>query len=236
MNRSFFFSFTVVVFILGVMLGFQLRVTNAGNTAITGDREQILAMEKKSLVEDLYEMQLEITDLSTKLDHTVIGQKETEEALGLELAKIKRFGGLSQVAGPGVELVVQSYPGQAGPSTVHALQNITDIHLLKIVNELCNAGSEAVAINGQRITAVSEVRLAGSHINVNGVPLSPPYHIVAIGDASALKGRLELKEGLADYLNECGISVEVLEKIEVVIPAFTDELYYEYANIVKENQ
>lgn len=219
---------------LGVMLGFQLRVTNFGNAAITGEREQVLAMEKKSLVEDLYEMQLEITDLSAKLDQTVIGQKEAEEALRLELAKIKRFGGLSQVTGPGVELVVQSYPGQAGLSTVHALQNITDIHLLKIVNELCNAGAKAVAINGQRITAVSEVRLAGSHINVNGAPLSPPYHIIAIGEVSALKGRLELKEGLNDYLNECGISVETLEKNEVVIPAFTDELYFENAELVKE--
>ena len=51
MNRTFFFSFTVLVFILGVMLGFQLRGANAGNTAVPGDREQKLAMEKKNLVE-----------------------------------------------------------------------------------------------------------------------------------------------------------------------------------------
>ena len=235
MKRSFFLSFTVVVFMLGVLLGFQLRGTNAGNTAAPGDREQKLAMEKKSLVEDLYEMQLEITDLSTKLEQAGIGQKEAEEALRLELAKIKRFAGLSQVSGPGVELIMQSRPGQVEPGPIQAQQNITDQHLLKIVNELYCAGSEAVAINGQRITAVSEVRLAGSHINVNSAPLSSPYRIIAIGDASALKGRLELQEGLVDYLNECGISVKVLEKSEVVVPAFTDELYYEYANIVKDN-
>ncbi|OQA09309.1 MAG: hypothetical protein BWY65_01139 [Firmicutes bacterium ADurb.Bin373] len=234
MNRTFFFSFTVLVFILGVMLGFQLRGANAGNTAVPGDREQKLAMEKKNLVEELYEMQLEINDLSTKLDQAGIGQKEAEEALRLELAKIKRFAGLSEVSGPGVEFIIQSRPGQTEPGPGRNLQNVTDHHLLKTVNELHCAGAQAVAINGQRITTLSEVRQAGEHINVNGVPLSPPYHVIAIGDTPALKGRLELKEGLVDYLNACGISVEALEKDEVVVPA-SDELYYEYAKIVKEN-
>lgn len=235
MNRSFFYSFTLVTIMLGVMLGFQFRTTSAGNSVAASDRGQELALEKKSLVGDLHEMQMEINDLSTKLDQAGIGQKEAEEALSIELAKIKRFAGLSQVSGPGVEFIVQGQPLQAGAGTEHVLQNITDQHLLKIVNELYCAGSEAAAINGQRITAVSEVRLAGSHINVNGTPIAPPYHIIAIGDASALKGRLELKGGLIDYLNECGISIEAQEKSEVVIPAFTDKLYFEYAKVVQEN-
>ncbi len=233
MSRSVFFSFTVVVFILGVLLGFHLRLTNAGKTAVTGDREQKLAMEKKDLVEDLYEMQLEINNLAIKLDQAGIGQKEAEEALRLELAKIKRFAGLSGVSGPGVEFVIQNRPSLAEPAPGLVQQNITDQHLLKIVNALYCAGAEAVAINGQRITAVSEVRLAGEHININGVPLAPPFHICAIGDASALKGRLALKEGLADYLNVSGISVEALEKNKVVVPAYADRLSYEYARIVK---
>lgn len=235
MNRSFLYSFTLVTIMLGVMLGFQFRTTSAGSSVAASDRGQELAQEKKSLVEDLHEMQMEINDLSTKLDQAGIDQIEAGDALRTELAKIERFAGLSQVSGPGVELVVQGQPGQAGALADHPLQIITDQHLLKIVNELCCAGSEAVAVNGQRITALSEVRLAGSHINVNGTPISPPYHITAFGDAFAIKGRLELKGGLADYLNECGISVEAHEKSEVVIPAFTDELYFEYARVVQEN-
>ncbi|MFX4262516.1 DUF881 domain-containing protein [Pelotomaculum propionicicum] len=235
MNRSFFYSFTLVTIMLGVMLGFQFRTTSAGNGFASVDKQRELALEKESLVNDLHAMQMEINDLSTKLDQAGTGQKEAEDALRTELAKIKRFAGLSQVSGPGVEFIVQTQPGQAGPPADHAPQNISDQHLLKIVNELCCAGAEAVAVNGQRITAVSEVRLAGSHINVNGDPISPPYHIAAIGEASVLKGRLELKGGLADYLNECGISVEAQEKSEVVIPAFEDELCFEYAEAVPEN-
>lgn len=235
MNRTFFFSITFVTIVLGVMLGFQFRTTSAGNNVVPRDREQELALEKKSLVEDLYKLQKEISDLSAKLDQAGIGQREANEALERELARIRRFAGLSPVSGPGVELVVQSHPEQAGPGTVHAPKDITDEHLLKIVNELYSAGSEAIAINGQRVTAISEIRLAGNHININGTPLSPPYHIIAIGNASTLKSRLELKGGLAEYLSEYGISVEMQEKNEVMMPAFTGELYFEYAKPVKEN-
>ncbi len=235
MNRNFVFSITFVTILLGVMLGFQFRTTSAGNNVVPRDREQELALEKKSLVEDLYGLQKEISDLSAKLEQAGIGEREANEALERELARIGRFAGLSPVSGPGVELVVQSHPGQAGTGNVHALENVTDEYLLKIVNELFSAGAEAVAINGQRVTAVSEIRLAGSHINVNGTPLAPPYHIIAIGNASALKSRLELKGGLVEYLSEYGVSVETKEKDEVMIPAFAGELYYDYAKPVKEN-
>ena len=235
MNRNFIFSITFVTILLGVMLGFQFRTTSAGNNVVPRDREQELALEKKSLVEDLYGLQKEISDLAAKLDQAGIGQREANEALERELAKIRRFAGLAPVSGPGVELVVQSNPGQAGPANVHALENVTDEYLLKIVNELFSAGSEAVAINGQRITAVSEIRLAGSHIKVNGTPLESPYRIIAVGNASALKSRLELKGGLAEFLSEYGVSVETQEKDEVMIPAFAGELYFEYAKPVKED-
>lgn len=235
MNRAFVFSITFLTILLGVMLGFQFRTTSAGNNVVSRDREQELVLEKRSLVEDLYGLQKEISDLSAKLDQAGIGQREANEALARELAKIRRFSGLSPVSGPGVELVVQSHPGQAGTGNVHALENVTDEYLLKIVNELFSAGSEAVAINGQRVTAVSEIRLAGSHINVNGIPLSPPYRIVAIGNTSALKSRLELKGGLVEYLSEYGVSVDTQEKNEVMVPAFTDELFFEYAKLIKEN-
>lgn len=235
MNRTFVFSITFVTILLGVMLGFQFRTTSAGNNVVSRDREQELVLEKKSLVEDLYGLQKEISDLSAKLDQAGIGQREANEALERELAKIRRFSGLSPVSGPGVELVVQSHPGQAGTGNAYALENVTDEYLLKIVNELFSAGSEAVAINGQRVTAVSEIRLAGSHINVNGTPLAPPYRIIAIGNASALKSRLELKGGLAEFLSEYGVSVETQEKDEVMIPAFAGELYFAYAKPVKED-
>lgn len=233
MNRAFFFSISFLTIVLGVMLGFQFRATSAGDSTVPRNREQELALQKKNLVEDLYKLQVEIFELSTKLEQAGIGQKEADEALARELAKIKRFSGLSPVTGPGVEVIVQSRQ-EAGLSAVD-VPVIADDQLLKIVNELYSAGSEAISINGQRITAVSGIRLAGNHINVNGTPLSPPYRILAIGDAAVLKNRLELKGGLVDYLSESGILVETQEKEEVTLPAYTGVLNFEFAKPVKVN-
>jgi len=46
---------------------------------------------------------------------------------------------------------------------------------------------------------------------------------------------LELKGGIVDLQSEYGISVETQEKDQVMIPAFTGELYFEYAKPLKEN-
>lgn len=232
MNRAFFFSISFLTIVLGVMLGCQFRTTSAGDTITPRNREQELALEKKNLVEDLYKLQVEISELSTKLEQAGIGQKEADEALARELAKIKRFAGLSPVSGPGVEVIVQSRSGQAGLGAAD-VPVIADEQLLKLVNELYSAGSEAIAINGQRITANSGIRLAGNHINVNGIPLAPPYHIIAIGNASVLKSRLELKGSLVEYLSESGILVEIQEKEEVMIPAYTGDLFFDFAKPVK---
>ena len=49
------------------------------------------------------------------------------------------------------------------------------------------SGAEAVAVNGQRLTALSAIRSAGDAILVDFRPLSPPYDIVGVGDASAMR-------------------------------------------------
>jgi Uncharacterized protein conserved in bacteria len=49
------------------------------------------------------------------------------------------------------------------------------------------SGAEAIAVNGQRLTALSAIRSAGDAILVDFRPLSPPYDIVGVGDASAMR-------------------------------------------------
>jgi hypothetical protein len=50
-----------------MMLGIHYHTTSADNV-VSLDREQELALEKKVLVEDLYGLQKEISELSVKLE------------------------------------------------------------------------------------------------------------------------------------------------------------------------
>jgi len=233
LKKFVYLSVTVTTFILGLMLTFQYRATSAGDNFPTG-REQELALEKKQLVEDLYQLQEEVADLSAKLKQANLGQAEAKEVLQEELAKMKHYAGLVPVSGPGVKVSIEGIsPEQELPGVNRGLNNITDLDILKIVNELFSAGAEAVAVNGQRILAVSEIRLAGKHININAIPISSPYNIIAVGNGETLKGRLEIKEGLVEFLRNSGISVTIEEEEQLIIPGFTGAIYFEYAKPVQ---
>ncbi|QLQ10598.1 MAG: DUF881 domain-containing protein [Nocardioidaceae bacterium] len=68
-------------------------------------------------------------------------------------------------------------------------ERILDTDLRNIANGLWEAGAEAVAINNQRLTSLSAIRVAGKYPTVNYVTLTPPYIITAIGDPASLGAR-----------------------------------------------
>lgn len=70
-----------------------------------------------------------------------------------------------------------------------AVSRVLDRDLQQVVNALWAAGARGIAINGERLTAQTAIRSAGSAILVDYRPLSPPYDITAVGDPVALETR-----------------------------------------------
>lgn len=66
---------------------------------------------------------------------------------------------------------------------------ITDQDLRLLVNALFSAGAEAIAINGQRLTATTAIRTSGRAVGVNFVGIAPPFTVEAIGDKRTLGAR-----------------------------------------------
>ena len=58
--------------------------------------------------------------------------------------------------------------------------------LLQVVNDLKNAGAEAISINGERIVQTSSITCEGIIIKINNKKLGSPYVIKAIGSAATL--------------------------------------------------
>jgi uncharacterized protein YlxW (UPF0749 family) len=101
------------------------------------------------------------------------------------------------------------------------LSVIQDQDLLSLVNELWGAGAEAISINGQRIVATSEIRLAAPFININTTRVVPPYQVLAIGNPETLAENLELPGGLLEYFRDMGFQVTVEKHDELTIPAYS---------------
>lgn len=222
MNKTVYFSITLVAVILGLMVAMQFRITHTVERGVPYGREQELTMEKRQLEKDMTQLREEVDDLTDKLAQAGKGDIQATDVLNSEYLKIRAYAGLTVVEGPGVEVLFES----VNPN----IYSVKDDDLLKVINDLRSAGAEAIAVNEQRILATSEVRQAGSHINVNLAKITEPYTITAVGNATTLKSSLEIKGGLVEnLLQDRGIEVKVETKDSILIPAFTGALQFDYA-------
>ncbi|MFF2732798.1 DUF881 domain-containing protein [Streptomyces sp. NPDC058008] len=122
-------------------------------------------------------------------------RKALEQHGGDQGGLVALLSGATAVEGPGIKLVVDDAEdtdqGGGGPreSTGFAdTGRVRDRDMQRVVNGLWQSGAEAVAINGQRLTALSAIRAAGDAILVDNRPLVPPYTVLAVGDGKKLVG------------------------------------------------
>ncbi len=217
-----YISIMLVALILGLMLAVQYRVVNRAPTVISTDRAKEIADEIKQIDRDREALHKEISDLIYKLEQVNQGKNEAINALHNELEKTRMAAGLLTVTGPGVEVILDN-PGERKGSWLQSdVFIISAEDLLKVVNELWGGGAEATSINSQRIISTTEIRFAGPFLNINTVRVVPPYQILAVGDADALAGVLELPGGLAEFLRSLGIEVTVEKHQDLTVPAYTE--------------
>ena len=106
-----------------------------------------------------------------------------EQTASVTLRRLQVRTGFIAVRGEGVRITVTPAP-DADES-----QEVKDLDLRLLVNGLFSAGAEAVAVNGQRLTATTGIRTSGAAIGVNLVGIEPPYFVEAIGDRNTIPAR-----------------------------------------------
>ncbi|WP_028829663.1 DUF881 domain-containing protein [Proteocatella sphenisci] len=137
--------------------------------------------------------------------------------------------GLEKLAGEGIEIKLESVDAKN-----IAFDTETNRLLLKFVNNLKISGGEAISINNQIITGNTEITLAGNHININNVPISPPYEIKVIGNEKTLYRSLTEKDiMLKSWESDYGIKADVLKTRKVIIPSLRVQKDVDY---IKEGE
>ncbi|CAL9580648.1 hypothetical protein SUDANB6_05056 [Streptomyces sp. enrichment culture] len=166
----------------------------------------VVAKERGELI-DRIDRESEAAD---KLEHSVDELRDEVSARQREALEQTGGGGESQqlvgvlsgaveVHGPGVKLVVDDAEDASGgadgevrgTSGFSDTGRVRDRDMQRVVNGLWASGAEAVAINGQRLTALSAIRAAGDAILVDNKPLVPPYTVLAVGDGERLSARFQ---------------------------------------------
>ncbi len=176
-------------------------------------------------------LEAELSSLQERLQRYERAQVEGQNvaaSLRAELQQYRLALGLVRVIGPGVVVRISApqLPPQQGPVLVQYQD------LVGIANELWAAGAEAMAVNGERITATSGFSQVGGTILVNLRRLSPPYEIAAIGDPATLEGALAIRGGLVEGLRGLGLEIRIVRQDRIELPPYGGSFQFRYARPV----
>jgi uncharacterized protein YlxW (UPF0749 family) len=176
-----------------VLALFGLLVTTAGiQTARTEpvrrSSQESLAAQVADRRGELAAVRDEVARLRDEVERAQEGALEASaagRAVQARLATLAAATGAAPATGPGVRIVVDDSPDAASDRQI-----VLDTDLQILANGLWSSGAEAVSINGQRLTALSAIRVAGDAVTVNLRSLSRPYVVTALGDPDQLPARL----------------------------------------------
>lgn len=226
-NKGALVSIALVSLVLGIMLAIQFKTTESMQPAAYNERVADLTQKLNTVTEERDALAEEVLSLRSKLANF----RQTDQALAdlqEEVQEAHMAAGALALEGPGIVLTLNdsSLSLQAGDNANALL--IHDMDLLTLVNELKASGAEAISINDKRLTAMSEIRCAGTTILVNWDKIAPPFVITAIGNPDTLESGLNMRGGHLEQLKFLGMQVHLQKNEKVEVPAYSGGFRFDY--------
>ena len=203
-----------VAALLGILAVGQLR-GQAGVPGLSAMSSTELTQLIANLTTGNELLRHEIAEL-TRQESSLTESRERGETtvgeLSVDLARIRAWAGMTAVAGQGIAVTVRGRIGGDG--------------IEELLNELRNAGAEAVAVDGVRVVAGTVVAGAPGALSVENAPLGDAFEIRAIGSPQILTGTLTRTGGVISLIGatypEARLSVVPVEAM--TLPATLREL------------
>ena len=206
----------IVCFVLTIAIFVQIKTTNNSNSTVAQTmeendlRDQVLRMKEK--YDNIY---AELQNATKKLEQVRENATKDDSEAKAKQEELRLNNMLlcqSDMTGEGVIITLKD--GTTNNSDVLSSLTATDVivhnsDLLQIVNDLKNAGAEAISINGERIVQTSSITCEGIIIKINNKKLGSPYVIKAIGSAATLETSLSIPDGYLDIMKNDGVIVDI---------------------------
>jgi uncharacterized protein YlxW (UPF0749 family) len=206
----------LAVAVLCGLLAFAL-VTQVHATATGGGLQAARVDDLLGILSDLDNrgdrLRAEIDDLQSREQRLRSGSGQSAAALQEARDRLRVLGvltGTVAARGPGVVLVIDDPRGKVGADIV-----------VDAIEELRDAGAEAMQLSGVRVVASTAVTDAGGGgLVVDGQTVRPPYRLAAIGDRRTLAGALGIPGGVLDTVDgQSGAHASVVQSPVVTISA-----------------
>lgn len=201
-------SLVVVAMLIGV-----LGVGQLNSQARPAEISSLSAQELSTLIETLTarnrELRAGLADIREQLREYEVSGPQGQSALQVsreDLRRITAFGGLAAVDGQGIILDVDG--------------DLDAIALNDMINELRNAGAEAIAVDDVRITARSVATQGPRALEIDGVEIGRRFRLRAIGSPDGLLSAMQRPGGIISQLKLFISATIVLRQAEAVeLPA-----------------
>ena len=181
-RRPVAFGVFLACILFGFLLSMQFKSVDISSNALTS--QQLRAEELQSLLnkereknQELYEELLRGKDDLSQYRDQALQSGDYAAILADELARAELAAGFTDVVGPG--LIVTMSDSTKNPADTTADPSYYIIHdndILQVVNELRDAGAEALSINGERLLAPAKsgapARLSASTTTATPRPTS----------------------------------------------------------------
>ena len=224
---SFILGFMCLLLTYGIAI--QVKTTNStGTITSTNAKENQLrdaVLKAKEKYDNLYN-ELEEAEDQLEAERANSTQNNSELTdLENSIKEGKKAAGLSEVTGAGLVITLKisanSYIGDPNDLLVH----YNDV--IRTVNELKNAGAQAISVNDQRIITTTAIDCDGTVIKVNGEKIGTPIVIKAIGMQERLIN-VDRQNGYVMILRSAGIEVDVKKDDNITIPKYTGVIKFNY--------
>jgi uncharacterized protein YlxW (UPF0749 family) len=235
----------VLCVVLGIAIVTQVRQTESGDS-LESARPADLLILLDSLQQREAALNTEVADLQRTL--TALQASGSSDQAAIEnaqsrLAALSILIGTVAATGPGVTLTIDD----VGPG-------VSAETMLDVINELRAAGAEAmqVGFGGQersdpgneggspqgsqatvRVGVDTWVVGAPGALVIDGVPMSPPYSVLAIGDPATLAAAMNIPGGAMDSIERVGGTMSVQQADVVNVTTLRQPKPRQYAQPVK---
>lgn len=232
-NLSISIVLGILCFVLTLGIVVQARTVQSNISISNPDyadnelRDEVLKSKERydNAYAELEKVNKELEEYRTKATEDDDSAAQKEEQLKEDNAIL----GLTDVTGKGVTITLEDNKNASVSSTdmdvdISAFL-VHEIDILKIINELKNAGAIAISINDQRIIPTTSIDCAGNITRVNGEIVGTPFVIKAVGGSF---DTLERPGGYIDYLRDYGIGVKVQKHNNLTVGKYNGVINYKY--------
>lgn len=208
--------------VVGFLVAAQLGTTQRNAETLAAESESDLTRifsslneESAALRDEISQLRLELSSLQSSAERDQLAR----DAARRQLSDLQILAGVVPARGPGVAVRIED------PAGVFEFGLLLDL-----VQELRDAGAEAIAVNGRRVGGTTAFSERGGAVTVDGQEVAQPFEVLAIGDPATLEVGLRIPGGAVDTLDSLeGTKVSVERRSELRVPALEQPPRFEAA-------